>query len=362
MLSYSNLGYGIIDADQHWDGTDLPHDMFAPRLATKYRDGAPSWVTDDEGSVVISFNDGASTVRVATDEDTYGDLRKPSGVTVAERLHNMDLDGVQAAVLYSLEVPIHEAYGGDRDMIVALIEAYNDYKVEEISQQSDNRLFTLAMLPRTGVKDAVAEMQRCIEKGHKGVTLIEWPSGPAPSSEDDYFWAAAVELGVPVCIHTGSKLGNPEEIARAMHQWAVAARFPGLRLGLIEQGAGWIPYFLQSSDWSWLTYRENQAFKDWLRSQGKSSAVLSGNLMQPPSESFRQIFYASFLFDPLAVRLRDVIGFDKLMWSTDFPHGVTSWPRSRMQFDHLFGELPANDVKALVHDNAIRFYGLTEVS
>jgi predicted TIM-barrel fold metal-dependent hydrolase len=257
-------------------------------------------------------------------------------------------------------VPINQAYEGDRELVIALVEAYNDYKLEEISQASDHRLFTLGMLPHTGVKDAVSEMQRCIAAGHKGVTLTQWPSGPEPSADDDYFWAAAAEIGHPVCIHAVNNFGGPEPIARQLHAISAAERFPGLRMGLIEQGAGWVPWFLQNSDWLWLTYRLSAGFKAWLASQGHDPTLVSSDTLAP-SDSFHRLFHLSFLFDQLAVEMRHRIGIEALMWSTDFPHGNSSWPKSRVEFDHLFGHLPAEEIKLLVHDNAKRFYQLDEV-
>lgn len=362
MLAYANLGYGIIDADQHWDGTDLAHDLFASRLANKFKDRAPKWIKLDEGLEAISFNDGARTIRLATQGDlTYGGTRKPAGVSVKERLHDMDLDGIAAAVLYSVEVPIHEAYSHDAEMIVPLIEAYNDYKVEEISTESGNRLFTTAMLPQTGVKEAVEEMERCMAKGHKGVTPVQWPSGPDPSPEDDYFWAAAAAGEVPVCIHAVNNFGGPEAITRAVHQAALGVRFPGLRIGLVEQGAGWIPYYLQTADASWLSYRQSEGLKTWLESRGLDPELRAGGETLAPSESFHRVFSATFEFDQLGVELRHYIGVEKMMWSTDYPHGKAFWPRSRLEFDHLFSNVEADEVKAMVHGNAKRFYHLDEV-
>jgi predicted TIM-barrel fold metal-dependent hydrolase len=360
MRAYANLGYGIIDADQHWDGPDVPRDIFRSRVASSFQDRAPAWIDLDDGSEGISFNGGSRVVKLVQKGDTFGGLRKPAGTTVEERLTDMDIDGIQAAVLFTVEMPINQAYEGDREMVVELIKAYNDYKLEEVSRPSENRLFTLGMLPQTGVKDAVEEMQRCIGHGHKGVTLTQWPGGPEASDDDDYFWAAAAEAQVAVCIHAVNNFGGPEAIARSMHSRMIAERFPGLRIGLIELGAGWVPYFLQDSDRTWLVYRFSDGYRNWLSQQGRDPKNVANSVMTP-SDSFHRLFRLSFMFDQLAVELRHRIGLGSLMWSTDYPHGGTAWPQSRIQFDHLFADLPPDDVKHLVHDNAKEFYHLDEV-
>jgi predicted TIM-barrel fold metal-dependent hydrolase len=362
-LAYADLGYGVIDADQHWDGIDVPRDLYRKRVVSKFKDRAPQWITvGDDGDEAISYNGGEKITKLAPKGDpTMQGLRKLSGHTVADRLHEMDVDGIHAAVLFSLEIPINDAYAADRDVAIALIQAYNDYKVEEVSAPSGNRLFTLGILPHTGVKDTVSEMERCLSTGHKGVMLMQWPAGPNASPDDDYFWAAAQDLHVPVCIHAINAFGGSESIARSLHALRVAERFPQLEIGLIEMGIGWIPYFLQQSDFAWLTYRFSEGFKAWVASQGMEGALSMGSDTMAPSESFHRLFHSSFLFDPLGVELRHHIGIDKIMWSTDFPHGNTSWPKSRVEFDHLFAGVPRDEVKLMVHDNARNFFHLTEV-
>jgi predicted TIM-barrel fold metal-dependent hydrolase len=190
--------------------------------------------------------------------------------------------------------------------------------------------------------------------------MTQWPAGAEPSADDDYFWAAAAELKTAVCIHAVNNFGGPEAIARTVHSSTIADRFPGLRLGLIEQGAGWVPYFLQESDRIWLTYRLSDGFKNWLASQGRDPSMFNNDVLSP-SDSFHRLFHLSFMFDQIAVALRHNIGVDSLMWSTDFPHGTTTWPQSRIQFDHLFADVPPDELKLMAHDNAKRFYNLHEV-
>lgn len=370
MLAYAKLGCGIIDADQHWDGCDIPPGAFRSRVADQFRADAPEWVTDDGGQQVISFGNGKITIPVTANVATG--MRKPAGTTASERLHEMDLDGIAAAVLFTLTVSMEDAYPGDREAVIAYTRAYNDYKIEELHDPSHDRLFTLASVPYTGVKDAVAEMERSMAKGHKGVQLTKWPAGESdPSDDDDYFWSAANDMGVPIAIHGLNNFGGgPELIARRFHYSAIARRFGRLRVGLIEQGCSWTASYLES-DIAWLGMRLDQekmeriaeARKRVLGDGADSRAPYFGigDATLAPSEAFLTTFYTSFLFDPLSVKLRHEIGIDRMMWSTDYPHQNTSWPNSRLEFDHLFGHVPIDEVRKLVHDNAKEFFQLHEV-
>jgi predicted TIM-barrel fold metal-dependent hydrolase len=47
-----------------------------------------------------------------------------------------------------------------------------------------------------------------------------------------------------------------------------------------------------------------------------------------------------------------------MMWSTDYPHSETTWPESRKVMDWQFDGVPEEEIRPIVHDNALRFYGL----
>jgi predicted TIM-barrel fold metal-dependent hydrolase len=360
--AYSNLGYGIVDADQHWDAHLMPRNFYHRRVEKRLLERVPTWVTLDRpldrswglGTEAISYDSGKLIVPLPLDEDgmvvkTFDD----SQLTVEERLRDMDIDGVHAAMLFAL-ADLNEVYRAEPELLRACIRAYNDCLVEEVSARSNHRLFTVGLLPDNDVKDAVDEMDHCMRSGHHGVLLMRWPAGAEPSADDDYFWAAAQANSVPVCIHAVNAFaGGAQGIADAMHRRRISERFPGLKIGLIEMGIGWIPYYLESSDRHWMQFRFSEGMKRWAHEELP--------LTTAPSESFCRLFYSSFEYDTVGVEMRHRIGVDRVMWSTDFPHGGSFWPKSRAEFDHLFGDVPADDVKSMVHDNACAFYGLDGV-
>jgi predicted TIM-barrel fold metal-dependent hydrolase len=62
--------------------------------------------------------------------------------------------------------------------------------------------------------------------------------------------------------------------------------------------------------------------------------------------------------DRTAILAREVIGADRLMWSSDFPHGDSTWPDSQQVIDEQFAGVPDEDQRLILHDNAARMYGL----
>jgi hypothetical protein len=69
----------------------------------------------------------------------------------------------------------------------------------------------------------------------------------------------------------------------------------------------WAAHFLDRID-----YNYNQ------RARGLTGYRFKANML--PSDFFHRNVFLSFQEDPLGIRLRDIIGVDRLMWGSDYPH------------------------------------------
>src|SRR4249919_806743 len=93
--------------------------------------------------------------------------------------------------------------GGDAaGFMVAGVEAYNNFLFEEFCAPDPKRLIGVAQIPSLGIDTSVDALRKAKARGAKGVLISNWPSGGASlSRDDDPFWAAAVDEGLPVTIH-----------------------------------------------------------------------------------------------------------------------------------------------------------------
>ena len=251
---------------------------------------------------------------------------------------------------------------------------------------SPDRLIGVACLPNIGVDDDIAEMQRWARANAKAVRLSAYPSGkPFPTAEDDRFWAAAIDLNIPLVVHTSmsgrygrgvalldyQKKPEGEEdpridfverlVRHSIHhcgaleavQMVISGtfqRFPGLHIYWAENNIGWVPYFYEQLD------REYETNRYWAeRLYGVPP------LPRRPSEYLRENAYWGFFEDPLGLELRHKIGVDHIMWSNDFPHEVSRWPHSLEVLEGHFGETPAEERWKIVAGNAIDFFHLDHV-
>ena len=129
----------------------------------------------------------------------------------AQRLREQDQDGIDAEVLFALDV--RNPAIRDKAAFIAVIQGFNYYLAEEYCVVDRDRLIGIAVLPNIGAEEDVAELERCKRMGLKGAWLSTFPSGHSyPTPEDDRFWAAALDLEMPVIVHKSfpTKVGSRE--------------------------------------------------------------------------------------------------------------------------------------------------------
>ena len=59
----------------------------------------------------------------------------------------------------------------------------------------------------------------------------------------------------------------------------------------------------------------------------------------------------SFIADRLTMQFRYYIGLDLLMWGSDFPHSVGTYPHSMEVLEELFEGVPAKERRQVLVDN-----------
>ena len=209
--------------------------------------------------------------------------------------------------------------------------------------------------------------------------MATFPSGQRfPTPEDDRFWAAALDLQMPLTVHVGfvtmpgpsfryerrpavggfgsdpiqqlARFGGGGNTCLNVIQLMLAGafdRFPRLCLYFAETMVGWIPYFLEQVDDNWRRDRH------WInRHYGIKP------LQRQPSEYIRQHCWWGFLKDPYGVRNRHDVGIERMMWGNDFPHSASDWPHSREIIEEIFTGVPEHERCMMLDGNAIKYFHL----
>jgi uncharacterized protein len=366
--------YKIISADSH---TVEPPDLWEKWLERKFLDTAPKLVDDGDGGDAWLYGGAAKpeplglVTCVGTHPEElkwtgkkYGTNIHPSCYDGAERLKIMDVDGVDAEMLYPPQrAMLTFMRNKDRDAHLAGIRAYNRWLKDGFCAPDPARLVGIAQMPNVGIETTVAELRQAKKDGFRGVAISAWPSGGDNlSRDDDPFWAAAADLDMPVSIHlllavSQQKFVGSKEAAVAIGATAFSLtmalitetifqgifdRCPKLRMAAVETGVGWIPHFLEMTD---DRYWRNRI---WAGTK----------LAKVPSQYFRDHWLATFIVDRNGISVRHQVGVENMSWSTDFPHHGNDWPYSRKVIDGLFADVPEDERRKIVCDNAARFWGL----
>ncbi|MDZ4278321.1 MAG: amidohydrolase family protein, partial [Dehalococcoidia bacterium] len=360
-------GYEIIDADTH---ILEPPNIWKKHLPKAYQKYAPKLVRDHEGGQGWDHGTGSvdpiglvSTPGKRFEEFrwfgvSYDEIRKAC-YNGRERLKDMDIDGVDAIVTFPPERTIFRWLGQpDPEVSLAGIDAYNEFAQEEFAVDR-NRIFPMYQIPSLGIDTAVKYVRKASKAGARGVLIGSWPNGSdGIEDEDDKFWAACVENGLPVHVHimlesrdnllkqaTGLQTATSGLQAIAARKRAIASyagvfarvtpvisqfiftgvfdRFPDLQAVFVEIGAGWIPHFLEMMD---DRYWRNRSWVGF-------------DLREQPSYYWYKNCAATFMHDHSGIELRHSVGVSNMMWSSDNPHHGNDWPYSRKLINEMMSSV-----------------------
>jgi predicted TIM-barrel fold metal-dependent hydrolase len=374
----------LVDADAHVNPAPTFWDDYLP---AKFAGRGPKWEAAGPGDKHdwLVFEGSRKPLNLQSATSGQGKQFRPTGTREqlragnwepASRLADMDQDGVRSAVLYG-GGPLGTA---DNELYLASFEAYNRWLADFCSYDA-RRLAGAAYLPMQDVAQSTAMVADAARRGLKAVNIPAFPQSGAITTggfgaqvlaltgdpdgkrqyddvEFDPFWRACVEHDIAVTIHLGARIARPGQFKflpnMVMSKLCMAEpiailifggvfdRFPELRFGTIESGAGWLAFTAEYMD----TIYDNQ--RHWL----------GLDLAMKPSEYFDRNVYASFIRDPEGIRNRALPGGRNIMWSTDYPHSETTWPESRKVMDWQFAGVPEAEICSIVSDNAKRFYRL----
>ncbi len=379
--------YTRISGDSH---LEVANERWTHRIAPKFRDRAPKTVKLETGADASQLED---LPPAQNPMDLYGgkgrDTWYPGGQTYEltpgtgspqQRVQEQEKDGLNAEILYPAVVvgPRLWMKAKDEDLQRAIFRGWNAWMGEEYCAEAPDRLFGIGAIPPTGIDDAVAEIEFCKEAGLTGVQLLAFPNGGGkPLPEDDRFWAASLDLQMPVSIHVelaktgvqGKLLDYPKQDSRLTTELAfqvqrfaargagtnavqlllsgVFDRYPDLRVMLAETSIGWVPFFLEIAD---VRYNRHIYWAEHMNGFTPLKAM--------PSELLNEYFYWGFQQDRSGVDLRHHLNVGHLVWAADFPHQESDWPDSDEVMEHNFTGVPEDEVYKMIVQNAVDFFHL----
>lgn len=376
-------GVKVIDVDTH---VSEPPDLWTKRASGKFRDLLPRMVGEGEarqwvigeGEFLAARNavsairkDGFKARGMEFQQWEVPDVMEASWNT-ARRVEMMDEQGIHAQIAY----PNALGFGGQRAMRVdpelrlESIRVYND-AMADMQRESGNRILPMSLLPWWDVELSVAELERCVKLGLKGININPNPNEHGlPSLGEPYWnrlWEACIHHDQPVNFHIGASDSStsflstgvwPERNANQklamggvllfINNLTVVGNilmsdllknYPALKIVSVESGAGWIPYLLESLDY--MSEQAGQTYEPSLR------------------ERFQRSISACVFFErENIVDTIRLVGEDNVMFETDFPHPACLYPNGLDYLAESISQMTAQERFKVFSGNAARIYNI----
>jgi uncharacterized protein len=364
----------LISADDH---VEMTHDKVKAHLAPKYHGaydaGAAAFAesmstmrssrTNQQWREQVATTGGTSAAMASRKHPAGG---RPGHMDPIERLKDMDTDGVDASSSYC-EVSAFRYLYLIKDGWQEATRAFNT-ALAEFASADPKRLIVSYQIPIHDIDAAVKEVRWAAAEGCKSLQL---PVFPVELGLPDYWnsrydplWSAIQDTDLPVCMHIGLNTQLDDLAKRdptpqggvfvpmtglstgeALGMWVltgVLERFPSLKLVFVEPGVGWVAW--------WLYIVDDMATRQGYEFPG---------LKHLPSHYFRQNVHLSFIDEPNVIQYaHERLGINNVLWSSDYPHPVSSWPRSRQIVDEIFADTSPEDRQLVVSGNAARVWNL----
>ncbi|HLW71326.1 MAG TPA: amidohydrolase family protein [Candidatus Binataceae bacterium] len=307
------------------------------------------------------------------------------------RLEDLDRDGIDRQVL--IFHTAHVFYGADREVAIKTARKYNDGLAEMIATcKAPSRYLGAAPLPMQDPAAAADEAKRAVKELHMPVVVIgtNVRGRNLDMPEFEPFFARINELNVPIIIHSdgltayqthpaaGERTGwlnrtgrvftvrNVEEPAPAYPIWwmlthpfehmiaitriiysGMLDRFPNLKFIFEEGNVGYALYLFDRLEEGW-------EFGEMLNGP---RIHLSGP-KKHPLDYLEHFHWAVESEDSLIGEAIKRWGAERVLFSSDYPHSDTPWPKSVAEMKKALYGFSATDVAKVMHDNAARLLHL----
>ena len=296
-----------------------------------------------------------------------------------DRPRALDLLGFESQLLFNT---FHNSrlfrweHSGDMEMAYGTARAHNRGMVDFCSV--DTRLLPTCYVPLADFTLAAAMAAESVAMGAAALLVASGcPAGHSPSHRSlDPVWAAAQEADIPVVFHVGGTgdlidrsyfhNGLPippdfhggEENFRSVDYMAIPFppmqtlatmvfdgvfdRFPRLRVGVIEQGAVWVP--------SWMRQMES-AFEAFVKHEDRVRALE----LRPSDYVRRQMKFTPYPTEDVGWIIAQA-GPETMLFSSDYPH-VEGGRRPIERFERSLGDASEAVRQAFYCDNFLQLMG-----
>jgi predicted TIM-barrel fold metal-dependent hydrolase len=395
MEPMTDLGFPVFDADNHYYEA---LDAFTRHLPKEYARRGVFWIEMNgkprlmAGKQLWRFipNPTFDPIAQPGSLDAYFRGINPKGQDVREAFGNldaladhpeyqnrdariavMDEQGVEATIMFpTLGVGAEEALRHDVDALYAVFHAFNLWVDEDWGYNHLDRIYSAAMISLLDERKALEELDFVLERGARVICLRAGPlltasGGRSPADPIyDPFYAKVAEAGAVVGIHSGdagydryaTDWGASQEMeafradpfkrmllnnrpiydtVSAFLAHGLFHRHPTLKVATIESGSSWLP----------------EVVKALKKTHSQIPQLFPGD----PFEQLHRNLWVSPFFEDDIRGLADLIGVDKILMGSDWPH-AEGLPAPTDYIKDLDG-FSDDEIRKIMYENARALIG-----
>jgi predicted TIM-barrel fold metal-dependent hydrolase len=347
---------------QTGDPDEQLHDLDAAFERLRVKHASPEYRAREATEIMARKNFAATGAFVADDRPRALDLLGFSSQLVFNTFHNRRLRDWE--------------HGDDLDLAYGVARAHNRGMIEFCSV--DRRLLPACYVPLADFDRAVAMADEAISAGAAALLVASGcPRDHSPSHVAlDPVWARAQEAAIPIVFHVGGTgdlidwsyfrnglpipadfhggdenfrsvdymaiPGPPAQTLATMIFDGVLERFPELRVGVIEQGAIWVP--------SWVRQMES-AFEAFARHEDRLRALS----LRPTDYVRRQVRCTPYPTEDVGWIVANTWP-ELCMFSSDYPH-VEGGRKPIERFEATLGDCDERVRRAFYTENFLDLIG-----
>jgi predicted TIM-barrel fold metal-dependent hydrolase len=362
-MTSTDARYTVISADTHAGGS---HAQYRDFLEAKYLDDFDAW----RGEYKNPFSD-------------LGDDRRLRNWDDEMRNSQQDADGVAGEVIFPNTVPpffpsfvlfARPPKPDEYEHRLAGIRAHNRWLVDFCERYPERRA-GIGQIFLNDVDDAIEDVRWIKEHGLRGGILL--PNNPPDVDwipqlnhpDYDRLWAVCEELEVPVNCHGGTGSPAYERVPSSalmmiaevpfygkrplqfMILSGVFDRFPNLKFVMTEQGGAWLPGMLAQLDGILKSVRDKGAIGEL---RFKPEHVLARSATEYAQQN---LWFGVSFPGPADVQAAvDILGLDRVMWGSDYPHDEATYPFSHEALRQVFHDWSEADLRKVLAGNAAELY------
>ena len=354
----------VVSADGH---LALSEDIWHERVPDRLKDKVPRIWFDAEAGIFQLGMGGKSFYPIEAHPLIRSIEGRESTGNIEMRIKDLDDEGIAKEVIFPQTLALFFRYP-DFELREWIFRGYNEY-LGEVQQRFAGRLYPVPIAHFWKHDDPSAWVREIADLGLKTIMLPMKP-GETPDGDEIYYgspafdpvWSAIEEVGLPVCFHIGETIqpkGPAALVCEGMFQmgggggmfrkiWAelvfsgVFDRHPKLQIMFAEGGISWVPSCLQDAEMLFDSY----------------NPLLEYVPRERPSHYWHRHCQATFMNDAIGLSHIEVIGAERALWSSDYPHNESTFGYSRDSMERVVQSIGEKDARRVLGGNAINLFDL----